>query len=155
VQSAGQPWGDRGSIVLDGVELSPARRGYNLVALAPDGGVHGVAAFDTFFEPDAAARLAGWVAALPAGTVVAGAARDEASGRLDAVAVAALRTLGVAGDLRGRFRESHAFVGVKGAAPGSALEALGPHPVELRLGRPDDGLGLELTALELTAAAPR
>jgi hypothetical protein len=153
VRSGGKAWGDRASIALDDTELAPGRRGYNLVALDPDGGVRGVAAFDTFFEPDAPARLAAWVAALPAGTVVAGAVKDEASGRLDAAAVAALGTLGVAGDLRGRFRESHAFVGVKGAPPGSAAEGLGPRPVEIRIGRPETGLGLELTAFELAAAA--
>jgi hypothetical protein len=40
-------------------------------------------------------------------------------------AVQALRTLGLAGDLRGRFRWSHAAIGVKGAAAGQALEMLG------------------------------
>jgi hypothetical protein len=120
------------------------------VALAPDGAVREAAAFDTFAEPGAGAKLAEWVAALPAETVVAGAVRDEASGRLDAAAVGALRTLGVAGDLRGRLRESHAFVGVKGAPPGSALEAFGPRAVEIVVGRPEAGLGVTLAAFELT-----
>jgi hypothetical protein len=150
VRSAGQPWGDRAAIALNDVELAPGRRGYNLVALAPDGAVREAAAFDTFAEPGAGAKLAEWVAALPAETVVAGAVRDEASGRLDAAAVGALRTLGVAGDLRGRLRESHAFVGVKGAPPGSALEAFGPRAVEIVVGRPEAGLGVTLAAFELT-----
>ena len=77
--------------------------------------------------------------------------RDEASGQLTEEAVAALRTLGVAGDLRGHFRESHAFVGVKGGPPGTALEALGPRPVELSVGRIEAGvqLGFELTQFVL------
>ena len=50
-------------------------------------------------------------------------------------AVAALRSIGATGDLRGKFRWSHAIIGVKGAAPGSALEALdGLRPVSVAVG---------------------
>jgi hypothetical protein len=35
--------------------------------------------------------------------------------------VAALRRLGVTDDIRGSVRRDHAFVGVKGAVPGTAL----------------------------------
>src|SRR5262249_4427167 len=114
--------------------------------------------FDTFLAAKASRQLARWVAALPAGTIVAGAVRDEGSNRLTAEAVQALRALGVAGDLRGRYREAHAFVGVEGAPPGSALEAPGPDPVELVVGRrspvtaPSGAeTGLELTEFELEA----
>jgi hypothetical protein len=86
--------------------------------------------------------------------VVLGAVKDEASGRLDAAAVASLATLGVRGDLRGRYRESHAFAGVKGAPAGSAVEALGPRPVEVRVGEPDADFGIELTEFALDRAAP-
>jgi hypothetical protein len=149
VRSGGQPWGDRASIEVDGVERAGNWRGYNLVALEATGRVRSAEVFDTFGDPAAPARLVAWVAGLPPGIIVAGAVKDEASGRLDAAAVGALAALGVAGDLRGRFRESHAFVGVKGAPPGSALEALGPRPLELTVGRPQAGLGLELTEFGL------
>jgi hypothetical protein len=159
VVSAGQPHGSAGSIQLNGVELSPARRGYNLVAVDPTGRLLEQTVFDTFYRPEAAGQLAVWVAALPPGTVVAGAVRDEASGRLTEAAVQALGTLGVAGDLRGRFREAHAFVGVKGAAPGSAVERLGPERlevtvggVELIAGRRETPLGFELRAFALEPA---
>ncbi|MBI3455978.1 MAG: hypothetical protein HY002_09365 [Candidatus Rokubacteria bacterium] len=148
VRSSGQPYGSASSIQLDGVELAPDRRGYNLVAVTPDGRVARQEGFDTFRSREAAERLAAWVEALPAGTIVAGAVRDEGSGQLTAGAVAALGTLGVAGDLRGHFRESHAFVGVKGAPAGSALEALGPRPVEVVVGRPL-GDGFEMTDFTL------
>jgi hypothetical protein len=96
------------------------------------------------------------VRGLPPGTLVLGAVKDEASGRLDAEAVGALGALGVRGDLRGRYRESHAFVGVKGVPPGSAMEALGPRAVEVRVGEPNAGFGFELTEFALDeAAAPR
>ena len=77
------------------------------------------------------------MAALPPGSIVAGTVRNEASGRLDRTAIRALGTLGVPGDLRGRFRDSHAFVGVKGAAPGTALEDDGPQKISLVVGDAD------------------
>jgi hypothetical protein len=157
VLSVGQPQGSASSIQLNGVELAPDRRGYNLVALDGAGALVGAEVFDTFAATAEAHRLATWVARLPPGTIVAGAVRDESSGQLTAEAVAALRTLGATGDMRERFREAHAFVGVKGAAPGSAVEALGPRPIELRIGRvewvagrEDTRLGFELTDFELT-----
>ena len=47
---------------------------------------------------------------------------DDASQHLTAEAVAALHSLGVSFDLRTQFRASHAFIGVKGAAPGTIIE---------------------------------
>ncbi|MGH2660242.1 MAG: interleukin-like EMT inducer domain-containing protein, partial [Actinomycetota bacterium] len=126
VVSGGLPHGDVGSIQLNGAELSPNQRGYNLVALDKRGRVLAAAAFDTHARRPPSRWLAGWVQALPPGTIVAGAVRDDGSEKLTEEAVQALRTLGAAADLRGRFRKSHAFVGVKGAPPGSALEAIGP-----------------------------
>jgi hypothetical protein len=157
VQSAGQPYGESASIVFNGVELAPNSRGYNLVALAPDGTVREATVFDTFLDPSAAARLAALIRKLPDGTLVVGAVRDEASKSLTGEAVAALRSLGVAGDLRGRFRESHAFVGVKGAAPGAAIEELGPRALGVTVGQPLATVGFELRtfALERAPAARR
>jgi Interleukin-like EMT inducer len=151
VRSAGQPYGDASSILLNGVELSPNQRGYNLVAVDSAGVLIGVAAFDTFADAAAAARLAAWVHALSPGTIVAGAVRDEASDRLSAEAVRALSALGVAADLRDRFRQSHAFVGVKGAPSDSALEAVGPRALEVVVGAPAEGLGFELARFDLEA----
>ena len=146
VRSAGQETGDFGHIYTDGIERSPNRRGYNLVALDPDGRVLDAVNFDTHADPAANTRLATWVAALPAGTRVAGAARDEASMNLTQEGVDALRSLGVAGDLRGHFRWSHAFIGQKGGAAGTAREVMdGVRPVQLNLGLP-------LTAAEVAAA---
>jgi hypothetical protein len=159
VTSVGRNHGSAGSIELEGVQLSPDRRGYNLVALEPDGRLLAAKAFDTFVDPAAATRLAAWIGTLPRGTIVAGAVRDEASRRLDGQAVRALATLGIEGDLRGRFREAHAFVGVKGADPGAALEALGARPIELHVGRIEPSaaraapVGFELMEFALEPAA--
>jgi hypothetical protein len=157
VVSGGQPHGDVASVRVNAVEWARNRRGYNLVAVDPGGALVGVEAFDTFLDAGAAGRLAAWVEGLPDGTVVAGAVRDEASGRLDEAAVRALRTVGVRADLRGRFRDSHAFVGVKGAPPGAAIEAAGPRPVSLAVGttRPDEFEDLGAVGLELTTFALR
>jgi hypothetical protein len=158
VSSAGQLQGQGRSVLqLNGREVGPPgrSRGYNLVAIDPGGGIRASAGFDTHRDSNATALLAAWVAALPPGTIVMGAVSDEASAELGADAVAALGTLGVQTDMRGRFRESHAFVGVKGAPGGTALEAAGPHVVELRVGSPDDPAGFALTEFALVDSPRR
>jgi Interleukin-like EMT inducer len=153
VSSAGKPYGNASSILFNGTELSRNGRGYNVAALDPGGRVIEMASFDTFETTAASRKLETWVRQLPMGTIVAGAISDEASVYLTRGAVAALRMLGVVGNLRGRYRESHAFVGVKGADPGMALEAFGPHRIDLSVGRPRLDLGYELTDFVLTSPA--
>ena len=52
-------------------------------------------------------------------------------------AVSALKSLGVATDLRGHFRWGHAFIGATGAPAGSAVEALdGVRPAQVNVGLP-------------------
>ncbi len=146
VRSAGQETGDFGHIYADGAERSLNRRGYNLVALSPDGRVLDSANFDTHADPAANTRLAQWVAALPVGTKVAGAVRDEASLNLTQEGLDALRSLGVAGDLRGHFRWGHAFIGQRGDAAGAAREVMdGVRPAQV-------SLGLPLSAAKVAAA---
>jgi hypothetical protein len=138
VRSAGQETGDFGHIYVNGEDVSPNQRGYNLVALdAASGAMIGRAAFDTHADPEAGAALANWVNALPTGTVVAGAARDEASANLTDEAVAALSTLGLRDDLRGHFRWGHAFIGSKGPSWVTPQEAMdGIRPVQIGYGLP-------------------
>jgi hypothetical protein len=136
VRSAGQETGDFAHIYVHGVDLSPNKRGYNLVALDPlDGGVLGQEVIDTHLDPMAGSRLAAWVAGLPPGSIVAGAVRDEASMNLSEQALSALRSLGVSLDLRGHFRWGHAFIGATGAPAGSAIEvADGIRPAQVSVG---------------------
>ncbi|MEZ4672987.1 MAG: interleukin-like EMT inducer domain-containing protein [Caldilineaceae bacterium] len=124
VRSAGSDVGNFAQILRNGAPVMPTARGYNLAAFDPAGALLMTATFDTHLTAAAGEALAAWVAALPADTIVAGAVMDEASNALDDGAVQALATLGVAADLRGRFRWSHAFMGVKGAPAGSAVEQL-------------------------------
>ena len=153
--SWGNPEGSRASLRLDGMELARDRRGYNLVALEPDGRVIESVVFDTFRDERESDRLAAWIATLPTGAIVAGAVRDEASRRLTEAAVQGLRALGVRHDLRGRYREAHAFVGVKGAPPGTALEKGGADAVVVTVGHQETGLGFELLDFALEAARAR
>jgi hypothetical protein len=123
VQSAGNDVGNFAHIFVDGVDVSPNQVGYNLVALDVAGVVQGSKTFNTLASPDESQALADWLQQWPTGTIIAGAVRDEASMSLTETAVNALKTIGLTTDLRARFRWSHAFVGVVGAPPGSALES--------------------------------
>jgi hypothetical protein len=141
VRSAGlEAGGDFGfaHIYVDGRDVSPHRRGYNLAVIDPQSGrVEATGHFDTFDPASTQASIAlmDFVRAVPAGHIVAAAVADEASHNLTEGAVDALRSIGVATDLRGRFRSGHAVIGVKGAAPGQALEASGrERPVSVWVG---------------------
>jgi hypothetical protein len=136
VQSAGQEVGDSGHIYVNGQEVSPNGRGYNIAVIHPQSGqVEGTAAFDTHLDEGASQALVAFLHSVPAGHIVAVAAADEASRLLGEEAVAALQGIGAAGDLRGLFRWGHAIIGTQGAPPGTALEALDwMRPVTLVVG---------------------
>ena len=143
--SAGEEVGDFAHIYLTnrafvGQDMALGKRGYNLVAVNLDGDLLDRAAFDTLSNPAQSAAMAAWIDAWPAGTVIAGAVNDEASVNLGQDAVEALSRLGVATDLRGRFRWSHAFVGAMGADKGTAREdAALLRPALAIIGLPVDG----------------
>jgi len=119
--SAGSEVGDFAHIFVNGVDQSPNERGYNVVVINPQTfAVEARAAFDTFASVENSARLAHFIAQIPNGKIVAVAVRDEASQNLTQDAVGALRSIGAKEDLRGKFRWSHAVIGVKGAS--QALE---------------------------------
>ena len=139
-RSAGEETGNFAKSYVNGEDVAINSRGYNLVALTQDGDLLDSTVFDTFASEDEANAMAAWISQWPAGTIIAGAVRDEASMKLNQAGVDALRSLGVATDLRGQFRQSHAFVGVAGAGPGTALEASGVlRPSNVAVGPPVDG----------------
>ncbi|MBX3016022.1 MAG: hypothetical protein KF832_31160 [Caldilineaceae bacterium] len=125
VQSAGYDVGDFAHIWVNGVDVSPNQSGYNLVALDAAGQVLGQGAFATHADPAQSQAMVTWLQQWPADTIMAGAVRDEGSYQLTEQAVSALKQLGVQTDLREHFRWSHAFLGVVGAPPASAVEATG------------------------------
>jgi hypothetical protein len=125
VESAGQEVGDLGHIYVDGRNVSPEGRGYNLAVIDPQmGTVEATASFDTHLDEGASQAMADLIASIPQGHIVAVAVKDEASRLLSEEAVQALRTIGAEGDLRGKFRWGQAIIGVKGAQPDQAMERL-------------------------------
>ncbi|MBC7222979.1 MAG: hypothetical protein H5T59_01660 [Anaerolineae bacterium] len=137
VRSAGLEVGWFAHLYVNGQDISPGGRGYNLAVVDPTtGDVRQVASFDTHGDAEASPALAAFLETIPEGMLVLGAVNDEASLRLTEEAVAALRSVGAQVDLQGKFRWGHAFVGVKGAAPGQALEGADLlQPVSLAVGQ--------------------
>jgi hypothetical protein len=137
VKSAGEEVGDFGHISVNGRNVSPDERGYNVVVLDPaSGAVQARGHFDTFASEEESSRLAEFITGIPDGRIVAVAVEDEASLHLTEEAVLAFRTIGAREDLRDMFRWEHAIIGVKGAEPGQALEATGLlRPVSVRTGQ--------------------
>ena len=96
VLSGGKLHGDVASIRIGMGEVAPNRRGYNLVALGPEGDLRGRVVFDTLGRPrrERPARRVG-ARRFPTARSSLGAVKDEASGQLGADAIQALATLGV------------------------------------------------------------
>ncbi len=134
---AGFDAGRFGEIWVAGKNRIESKRGYHLVAVNPTTGeVERVGLFDTFANANESTRLAQFIEALPPGEIVAGVAIDEVSSNLQSSAIDALHSIGVEGDLRFQFRAGHAFIGVKGALPGQALERLeGRLPANVAAGK--------------------
>lgn len=131
--SAGEEVGDFGHIYINGQEVSPNRRGYNVAILQADGTLH-TANFDTFGDPSASAALARFLASSPPDALIALAAADEASAKLTEEAVDAMHAIGVTGDLRDCFRCSHAFIRTPTGQTAEALDPIGPAGVSTGLG---------------------
>jgi hypothetical protein len=154
VNSAGSYAGDFAYITVEGEDASTHRRGYNLAVIHPaSGAVVEKAGFDTFaneFEPQ---DLVDFVAHIPDGHIVAVAVKGDGATHLTEAAVQALASLGGQSDLRGTENLSHAMIGVKGAAPGSALEASGEGNSYLHVGQnPDErtlSVALDYVNIEL------
>ncbi|MBN1994345.1 MAG: hypothetical protein JW953_16730 [Anaerolineae bacterium] len=131
VLSAGQEVGSFGHIFVNGHQVSPNQRGYNVALIQANGDIR-AAHFDTHLDPAASAGLAGFIEAAPPQEMVVATAADEASASLSQEAAAALQSLGARGDLRGCFRCSHALIGQTGQTGGAAIELLDPlRPVGL------------------------
>ena len=112
-------------------------KGYTLAVLdAQTGDVLSQDRFNTSWYPEESARLARFIAAIPAGAPVAVASEFDVSRSLTVEAVSALSDLGLAGDLRGRAGVLHAAIGIKGARAGSALESVQEDSATVTIGNP-------------------
>jgi len=115
--------------------VSFGRRGYNITVLDPKTGwVRAKAGFDTYANEYEARRMARFIARIPKGAIVLVATRGDAGRHLTDEAVAALRTLGSRVDLRRHPGAYHVLVGIKGAAPGTAVEVVDAQHAYIRLG---------------------
>ena len=132
------------SVRVNGRELiGPGGRGYWVGALDPrDGDLLGGQAFDS------SERLTAFVEAWPPGTIVVAVALDTLPSRISERALDALRSIGGRVDLRGTAGWSHALVGIRGAAPGEALEAGGPAAARVTVGK-ERPIGVTLEAFDL------
>jgi hypothetical protein len=157
VASAGQEVGNFGHIYVNGRDVSPGGRGYNVAVIDPgSGAVLRTATFDTHLDEKASGALAAFLNQVPAGQIVAVAAADEASRLLGTEAVEALHGIGAVGDLRDRVRWGHAIIGVQGAAPGTALEAedwMRPVTVAAGEGATEPHLAAAFEAIRFTAGS--
>jgi hypothetical protein len=154
VNSAGLHAGDFAYITVGGEDASVHRRGYNLAVIHPQNGeVLEMAGFDTWASEFESQNLAQFIRQLPEGYIVAVAVRDDGAANLTEDAVQALRSLGAQVDIRGTEHLSHAIIGVKGATPGTALEASGEGNSYLHVGRnPDErtlSVALDYVNIEL------
>lgn len=123
------------SIKVEGKEVSPGGIGYNIVILDPHNGqVLAARSFNTAEDPTQSQALADFVAGLAPGQIAAVAGRGKAGAHLTASAAAALQSLGLQGDLRATPAKVHAALGVKGAAPGQALEQITDGPAFIHVG---------------------
>lgn len=133
LMSAGAESGKFARVRVNGQNVMEEGRGYNLVALTPAGEVLDAQSFDTIADRKASGEMARWVRSWPTGTIIGGAVGDAADapagGQLDDEWLDALITIGADEDMRGRHRWAHAFVGVVGAPPGTALEEAQLHGI--------------------------
>lgn len=145
LKSGGLGAGNQASVLVNGLERAPNRRGYNVVAIHPaSGDVLWADVFDTHGSLQESRRLADAIGRVPAGAIVAAVVREEATQKLTDEAVAALRSVGGSQDIRGHDRLSHLLVGVKGAPAGTALEQSGYTPLEVTMGTPPEQIGMEV-----------
>jgi hypothetical protein len=109
------------------IDASAGRRGVNVTVLDPKTGkVIDQAGFDTTANEGESAKLAAYLAQVPAGSPVLVASYADAWAHLTEDAVAALRNIGADVTLDGLQNQYFALIGVPGAQPGSAVQTVDP-----------------------------
>jgi hypothetical protein len=107
------------------IDASAGRRGVNVTVLdARTGEVVEQVGFDTTANEGESARLSGYLAQVPPGAPVIVASYGDAWTHLTAEAVEGLRGLGADVTVEGLQNQYFAVVGVQGAAPGAAVQAV-------------------------------
>jgi hypothetical protein len=116
-------------------DASAGRRGYNVTVMHPrTGKVLDMQGFDSAANSYEADALAIYLSTIQPGQIVVLATKGDATAHLNQAAIDAMRGLGSRvtspAELAG---QAHALVGVKGAAPATAAEALAPGDAFLRV----------------------
>jgi hypothetical protein len=114
---------------------SAGRRGYNVTVIHPrTGKVLDTQGFDTAANGYEADVLAAYLKTIRPGQIVVLATKEDASVHLNQAAIDAMRNLGSRvsspADLAG---QSHALIGIQGAAPGTAAEVIAANDAFLRI----------------------
>jgi Interleukin-like EMT inducer len=143
-----------GSIKIAGREVSPLKRGYNLVVVDPrSGAVLESKNFDTGGTSISESRaLTDFIGKLADGDIIVGAVQGEAGTTIGDRAAAAIKSLGLTTDLRGTTGRTHAFVAVKGLQ--GALEATGNGTSLVSVGHSTDDRSLGV-AFDWIRVAPK
>jgi hypothetical protein len=115
------------AVMVNGKAVTPRQRGIVMALIdGRSGKVLSSGGYDTYLSTDESDRLAATIAAAPDGTIGALATYDEGTARLNDAARSALASLGGQADLKDKPGAAYALIGVKGAAPGTAIERLDP-----------------------------
>src|SRR4029450_4164904 len=109
VRSGGKFHGNVVSVRVNGHELvDRPRRGYTLVALAPEDGTRRAGGrVDTSQSAQESRRMAAAVERLPNGSIVVAAVKHDGGGQLEVEGLRAPRAIGARGDLAGTRVCSH------------------------------------------------
>lgn len=124
VQSAGFTVGNFAKLNGNHISISPNDGcGLNVVEFDEGGNVIHKQSFDTFLNGQQTQKLVNFINSLPAGRVVAIAAKDEASNQLSEAAKTAIEGFGSKYIRKLGYRGSWILIGRKGAPRGTVLEA--------------------------------
>lgn len=110
-------------IYVDGKDYSRAEIGYNIVTIPPDGGeVSDSAGYSLYVDVDGGRKMADFLNGLPNGTFVLASINHGPGVFLSGAAVQALHGCGSVESPDPEVLSSHAMIGKKGMAPGTAIE---------------------------------
>lgn len=154
VVSAGQEVGSFGHIFINGRNVSPNKRGYNVAIIQPGAPLQ-TASFDTHLDSSASAQLARLLQTAPPNATIALAAADEASHSLSEEAARAIQqATGAADDLRGCFRCSQAIIRPAGEPMLESLDPLRPVGLTTRLGLTEPAIAAVVRQIRVETNQP-
>lgn len=122
VRSGPTKEGFYGDLFIHGKNASPHQPGYNLIAVNHvTGELLDTAVFDTSADPEADAKLEGWLTQWSDNTIIAGVTVLDSTAYLSKRFQSLLATIGCE-TFPTSVSPAHAFIGVMGASPGAAAE---------------------------------